>query len=76
MRKEINGIIYDTELSTRDKKFTCGAPGDECGYEETLYITAEGHYFIYTNGGCKSKFPREEIHPIEHSQVREWMLSH
>lgn len=76
MRKEICGIIYDTALSTRDKKFTFGAPGDDYGYEETLYITADGNYFIYTNGGCKSKYPKEDIQPIEHSKVRDWMLSH
>lgn len=76
MRKELNGIIYDTSNSTRDKKFTFGAPGDAYGYEETLYITPEGNYFIYTNGGAKSKYPSEGIQTIEHSQVRDWILSH
>ena len=33
MFKEIDGVLYDTNSSTIDKKFTYGAPGDPCGYE-------------------------------------------
>ena len=34
MRKEIEGVAYDTSNSTVDKKFTYGVPGDPCGYED------------------------------------------
>jgi hypothetical protein len=76
MRKVLGGVVYDTDNSVVDKKFTFGAPGDPCGYEETLYITTSGQYFIYTNGGASSKYPAEEIYPIEHEHVRDWILSH
>ena len=76
MKKIIDGATYDTQSSTLDKKFTYGAPGDATGYEETLYITSDGRYFIYTNGGTKSKYPHEDITPIEREQVREWIMSH
>jgi hypothetical protein len=76
MQKEICGVVYDTMLSTIDKKFTYGLHGDPYGYEETLYITSDGHYFIYTNGGDKSKYPKEEIIPISRDNVKEWILSH
>ena len=76
MRKEIEGVLYDTATSTVDKKFTCGVPGDPCGYEETLYITGDGRYFIYTFGGTQSKYPEENITPIERVNVKSWMLSH
>lgn len=76
MIKKINGIVYDTSAATIDKKFYSGAYGTDEGYEETLYITGSGEYFIYTNGGKKSKYPKEEIYPIEHSQVKEWVMSH
>ena len=76
MRKEIDGVVYDTALATVDKKFTYGAYGADNGYEETLYITADGEYFIYTNGGKYSKYPNEDIVPIEHCRVRDWILSH
>lgn len=76
MRKEIDGIVYDTDNATVDKKFTYGAPGDSTGFEETLYITADGLYFIYTNGGTRSKYSREDIVTIEHNSVKDWILSH
>ena len=72
---ELNNIIYDTASSTVDKKFTFGKPGDPDGYEETLYITNEGKYFIYTNGGRLSKYRTENIVPIEREHVKEWLLS-
>lgn len=76
MCKNINGVEYDTNASTVDKKFTYGVPGDPCGYEETLYITNDGRYFVYTNGGFSSKYPVENIIPIEREEVKNWILSH
>lgn len=75
MRKDFNGVIYDTANSTVDKKFTYGAPGDPCGYEETLYITTDGKYFIYTYGGINSKYPVENIIPIERENIKQWLLA-
>lgn len=75
MFKVIDGVIFDTQNSTIDKKFTYGAPGDPYGYEETLYITNDGKYFIYTYGGLKSKYPNEDIVPIAREEVKSWMLS-
>lgn len=76
MRKEIGGVTYDTYFATIDKKFTYGAPGDPCGYEETLYITDDGKYFVYTYGGAHSKYPSENIFPISREEVKGWILSH
>ena len=61
MKKIICGVEYDTELSTVVKKVTNGYFGDPAGYEETLYVTAEGKYFLYTNGGEESKYAVEGI---------------
>ena len=71
----IDGVIYDTLTATVDKKFTFGAPGDPSGYEETLYVTKDGKFFVYTYGGKKSKYPEEAIMPIEREHLKEWMLS-
>lgn len=76
MCKEIDGVLYDTAHSTVDKKFTYGVPGDPCGYEETLYITSDGKYFVYTFGGIQSKYPSENIFPIDRVDVKNWILSH
>ncbi len=75
MRKIIDGITYDTESATLDKKFTSGKPGDPAGYEESLYISG-GRYFIYTNGGPSSRYPHEDITPIAREDVKNWILSH
>ena len=75
MRKVIDGVVYDTLSSTVDKKFTYGAPGDPNVYEETLYITNDGKYFLYTYGGKNSKYPTEDRVPIERENVKNWMLS-
>ena len=76
MKITVDGITYDTSTSTLDKKFTFGAPGDDAGYEETLYITANGRYFIYTNGGRLSKYTKESITPIPREEVLHWLMSH
>lgn len=76
MRITIDGCVYDTATASVDKKFTYRTPGDATGYEETLYITAEGRYFIYTNGGARSRYPSENITPIEREQVKDWVMSH
>ena len=76
MREIIDGVTYDTQRATIDKKFTFGVPGDPVGYEETLYITFDGKYFIYTNGGAQSKYTHESITPISREQVKDWIMSH
>ena len=52
---------YNTETSEIVKKVTVGEFGDPTGYEETLYVTADGYYFLYTNGGVDSIYPVEKI---------------
>ena len=76
MCKDIDGVLYDTASSKINKKFTYGAPGDPCGYEETLYITSDGRYFIYTYGGLNSKYPTENVTPVSREHVKSWILSH
>ena len=75
MVKVIDGQVYNTSTSTVDKKFTHGAPGDPCGYEETLYITDDGRFFVYTYGGLNSKYPEENITPISREELKDWILS-
>ena len=61
MKKIICGTEYDTATSTVVKKVTNGYFGDPAGYEETLYVAADGKYFLYTNGGAESKYAVEGI---------------
>lgn len=76
MQKTICGKTYDTETSTVVKKVTFGCFGDACGYEETLYATNGGNYFLYTNGGKESIYPTESIKRVSKKAADEWLSVH
>ena len=67
---------YDTEKSRLLKKFVCGNYGDESGYEESLYETDSGSYFLYSNGGEKSKHPTESIKRMSKKTAELWLSEH
>lgn len=73
MKKTICGKLYDTDVSTVVKKYTEGNFGDTDGFEETLYITEDGKYFFYTNGGCDSKYPKEDIKRASKAVAEKWL---
>ena len=49
MKKIIRKKEYDTDNAVLVKKFTVGNFGDKDGYEESLYQTHDGFYFLYVN---------------------------
>ena len=73
MTKTICGKTYNTEDAEIVKKLTFGTLGDESGYEQTLYITDDGKYFFYTNGGAKSKYPNEDIKRASKAAAEKWL---
>ena len=73
MQKIICKKIYDTDTAEIVKKVTFGNFGDADGYEETLYITAEGLYFLYENGGEASIHPKESIKRMSKKAADEWL---
>ena len=76
MKKRICNKIYDTLTATLIKKFTYSYYGDPNGYEETLYQTPEGFYFIYTNGGEASPYATEDIKRLGKGKVEQWLAEH
>ena len=76
MRKIICKKVYDTECATVVKKVTNGCFGDPAGYEETLYVTADGKYFLYVNGGTESIHPEENIKRMSAAKAEEWKTAH
>ena len=72
MKKIICKKEYDTAASTIVKKVTSGEWGDPCGYEETLYVTESGNYFLYVNGGAESKYPAEDIKRMSAKAADAW----
>ena len=76
MQKVICKKLYDTEASIIVKKTTYSYFGDPCGYEETLYQTQDGFFFLYVNGGAESKHPVECITRMSKQKAEQWLLAH
>ena len=73
MKKVICGKLYDTDTSTVVKKYTEGSLGDADGFEETLYLTEDGKYFFYVNGGEDSVYPKEDIKRASKAVAEKWL---
>lgn len=67
---------YDTETATLIKKYTYGYYGDPAGYEEILFQTPGGLYFLYVQGGENSPYPTEDILRLAKAKVNDWMETH
>ena len=76
MKKTICKKEYDTDTATLVHKYTCGSFGDPTGYEESLYQTPGGLYFVYTNGGTASPYPTEGIQRLAKVKVNAWLDTH
>lgn len=76
MKKIICKKEYDTETAAIIKKCVFSYYGDPVGYEEILFQTPEGLYFVYGNGGERSPYPAEEIQRLAKTKVKEWLAAH
>ena len=76
MKKVICKKEYDTETATIVKKVTFGNFGEPDGYEEVLFQTPEGLYFVYVNGGEESIHPTEDISRISKAKAEQWLAEH
>jgi hypothetical protein len=76
MQKTICKKLYDTETATLIKAYSFGNLGDSNGYEEDLYQTPEGLYFLHVGGGETSIYPTEDIQRLAKTKVKEWLKAH
>ena len=76
MKKIICKRVYDTETATLVKKYVVGNFGDPAGYEETLYQTPDGLYFLYVCGGPASPYVEEDIQRLAKTKVDAWIEAH
>ena len=72
MKKVISKIVYDTEASELVQKKVFGVFGDPKGYEESLYKTQDGKFFLYGYGGPESPYKEEIITRIAANKVKAW----
>ena len=76
MKKIICKKEYDTETATLIKAYSFGELGDPTGYEEDLYQTEGGLYFLHVGGGEASLYPNEDILRLAKTKVKEWLETH
>lgn len=72
MKKIIKGKTYNTDTAVCLGKRTQGVFGDPAGYEESLYQTKKGLYFIYGIGGETSPYPQETLRPITEQEAKDF----
>ncbi|MBP3428206.1 MAG: hypothetical protein J6M47_08095 [Clostridia bacterium] len=75
MKKIICKVEYDTETAELIEKRTNGAFGDPAGYEETLYKTEGGKFFLYGFGGETSPYAKETIKRMSADKANEWLAA-
>ena len=75
MKRTICGKVYDTQTATLVEKRAFGAYGDETGYEERLYRTPDGFYFLYAVGGGDSPYPEEHLTRLSAKTAQAWLSS-
>ena len=73
MKKVICKREYDTETASFVAKHTYSYFGDPEGYEEVLYRSPEGLYFLFVRGGEASIYPQEDILRLAKTKVSAWL---
>ena len=76
MKKIICKKEYDTETASIVRKFVFSYFGDPAGYEEILFQTPEGLYFVYGHGGESSPYPQEDIQRLAKTKLKQWLAAH
>lgn len=72
MQRTICGKLYDTDTATRIAKRVHGSYGDPDGYEEILYVTPEGSYFLFGTGGEDSPYREARITRLSRQKAEAW----
>ena len=73
MIKTFGKAVYNTETAELVHKYVKSYFGDPAGYEESLYKTATGKFFLYTNGGAESQYAEEGIKRMSAAKADEWL---
>mgnify|MGYP003378871881 FL=1 len=70
MKKIVNKRTYNTNTATKIGTYCEGQFGDPAGYEESLYKTKKGQYFLHGIGGA------EDLVPIAKEEANAWYSAH
>lgn len=73
MKQKIGLKTYDTDTAELIRTSTHGEWGDPAGYEEILYRTPDGCYFLFCRGGETSPYPTERIKRVAKANVAKYL---
>lgn len=86
MKKIINAKVYDTDTARHIGLWKNGQSSDLDYIQETLYCKRTGEYFLYGEGGPRTKYSKmiganswsggEMIIPLTYDVAREWAENH
>lgn len=88
MKQVIDGTLYDTEADGVEQlaEDRHGNRGDFEYWEEQLYKTEKGNFFLAGSGGAKSKYGKHlgngrysggsEIKPMTEKEAIQWLEEH
>lgn len=87
MKKIVDGLLYDTDVSTRLGKWSFGSGMNDFNFiAEELFRSPHGRYFIAGRGGAHTKYAEEidtnstcggsDIVPVDEDEARNWMETH
>ena len=82
MRRIINGKAYDTSTAKEVGNYSYLYPGEFDYVEETLYLKKTGEFFLYGEGGARSRYAESagngfwgsgsRIIPLREDEARAW----
>jgi hypothetical protein len=74
--KNMKATFKDREYSTFDAHCVgyrhIGEFGHSDGFEEQLYVAADGQYFLFGNGGPDSQYCEPEINLLTEEEAVRW----
>ena len=76
MKKIICKKEYNTDNAQFIHKYTYSYYGDPAGYEEVLFQTPAGLYFLFVSGGSESPYPQADILRLAKTKVKAWLETH
>ena len=84
MKKVIDGVLYNTETATEIASDSYSNPSDFNHWEEVLYRTKKGSWFLLGSGGPSSRYSvsidtnswsgsNDNIAPLEPREAMQWL---
>ena len=72
MKKTINRVVCDTETATQLGVKCVGEFGMADGYEEKLFVSKTGKFFVYGVGGAESIYAEPDIKVLKPEEADAW----